>query len=298
MSSGARVLAALRRLSPVFPDTSDDTAAGKELTSISVALEPVADSVDAVAVELFPDTATTATIDRWERVTRTPIRTSDSIAERRTRVLAVLRRSSGARIDQLEKMLAGPLDCLTTDLLFVERLRSSIDDSLTNTLTGTFAITSTALKLDMGKPWPGVVDSTGVRLYLAISSLGTPTVTVTSPAGTVWTVSVTATAGWYANRDDFTDEAAGGKWIVSVANGSAVNLTECRLLVSNDVDSAQIYNFFAYRDPVVAGTPDITEAQRLFKRTALGHMNAHVGQSLSFKCDSPYSLCDRDPLGI
>jgi hypothetical protein len=296
-SSYARILAALKRISPPWPFTDTDTSVGMELGSIATALGMAADPLDGALDEVFPDT-TTELIDRWEQVTRVPTRTADAIADRRTRVLSVLRRSSGARLDQLEKMLAGPFDLDIEDIIFVEQLRQFIDDALTNTITGTWAITGTARTFNLGKPWPGDVDDTGVRVYVAISALGTPTVTLTSPEGTTWAVPVTATSGWYENRDDFLDERAGGKWTLSVANGSAVNLTEAALLVSNDVDAAQIYNFFAYRDPNIAGDADITEAQRLFRRTAHGHMNAAVIQSLAFTVDDEYSLVDRDPVGV
>ncbi len=296
-SSYDRVLAALKRLSPPWPFTDDDTSVGKELGSIATAIGTATDPLDDALDEIFPDT-TTQLIDRWEQITRVPTRTSDAIATRRTRVLSVLRRMSGARLDQLERVLAGPLDCETTDIIWVEQLRQFIDDALTNTLTGTWAMSASARTFSLGLPWPGEVDDTGVGVYIAISAVGTPTITLTSPEGTTWAVPVDATTGWYYNRDDFNGERAGGRWILSAANASAVNITEMRLRVSNDVDAAQIYNFFAYADPTVVTDPDITEAQRLFHRTAHGHMNAHVIQSLAFTVDDEYSLVDRDPVGV
>ncbi len=292
-ASYARVLAALRRLSPVWPSTESDTAVGKELGSVATAIGMLADPLDGALDEVFPDT-TTQLIDRWEHIARVPTRTADDIDVRRTRVLSVLRRSSGARLDQLEKMLAGPLDCETADIIWVETLRAFIEDALTETNTTTVATPATVL---MGKPWPGVIDDTGVRLYVALSALGTPTVTLTSPAGTVWAVPVTAATGWYETRTAFLGEPAGGTWTVTATNGSSVNVTELRLLVSNDIDSAQIYNFFAYRDPDLAGDPDWTEAQRLFHRTALAHMRAFVIQRLGFIVGDPHSVVGREPVG-
>ncbi len=295
-ASLARVKAALRRLSPSFPSTDPDTRVGKELDSIATVFATVVDRFDAVPDEIYPDT-TDELIDRWEAVTRVPVRPLDELAARRARVLAVLRRTSGPRLDQLAKMLASPLGIDAEDVAFIEGVRANIEAALVNENANTYAITGTPTVLGMGKPWPGVVDDTGVRVYLALSALGTPTVTVTSPAGTVWTVDVTAASGWYQNREDFTGEVAGGNWRISVANGSSVNLTDLKLLVSNDIDAAQIYNFFAFVDPDDSPTPDLKEAQRLFHRTAYGNMRAFIVQTNSFTVGDPYSLCGRDPVG-
>ncbi len=295
-ASRSRILAALRRLSPVWPDTSDDTSVGKELGSCATAIGLAADCVDTTLDEAFP-TSTVQLIDRWERVTRNPVRPADDIAVRRARVLGVMRKLSGPRIDQLGSMLIAPLDIDISDLLFIEQTRELVEPGMINTLVADFAITGTPSGISMGKPWPGLVDDTGVSLYLAMTTLGTPTVTLTSPLGTVWTVPVTAAIGWVSTRDLFVGEPAGGLWTVSVANGSAVTLSEVRLLVSNDVDAAQIYNFFAYRDPDLAGTPDILDGQRLFHRTALGHMNSHVIERMAFVVDDEHSLVDREPVG-
>jgi hypothetical protein len=280
----------------VFPRTDDDSAVGKELGSVATAIGMAVDRYDQVPNEMFPDTAE-ETLDRWEAVTRRATNTTDSLAARRARVLAVLRRTSGPRLDQLAKMLAAPLGLDEADIVWVEGLRANIEAALMQENSDTHAITSTPTIIPMGKPWPGVVDDTGVRIYLALSALGTPTVTVTSPEGTVWTVDVTAASGWYQNRTDFEGEIAGGTWTVSIANGSSVNLTDLKLLVSNNVDAAQIYNFFAFCDPDLSATPDLIEAQRLFHRTALGHFRAFVTQSLAFTVGDPHSLVGRDPVG-
>jgi len=74
-------------------------------------------------------------------------------------------------------------------------------------------------------------------------------------------------------------------------------LTEFRLLVSNDVDSGQIYNFFVLRDPTLPGTADLVEAQRQFNRTALANMRAFVIETLSLTHGDSHSLMGRDPMG-
>jgi hypothetical protein len=287
----------LRRLSPAFPSTDADKAVGKELGSIATAIATAYDRLDAIPDEMFPDTAT-ETIERWEKVTRVSSFSADPIADRRQRVLNVLRRLSGPRLDQLSKALAGPLDLDELDITFVEVMRSFIDEALTVTDASTHAITGSPTTLHLGEPYPGTVDDFGVRLYVALSALGTPTVVVTSPEGTTWSPTITSTAGWYRDRTTFLGEIAGGDWKVTVTNGSAVNMTDCRLLVSNNVDSGQIYNLFAYADPNLTAEPDLVEAQRILHRTALGHLRAFVIQSLAFTVGDEFSLVGRDPVGV
>jgi hypothetical protein len=299
MSSLARVLAALQRISPSWPATDPTTSVGKELGSIAAATAMAADRVDAVLDEIFPDT-TNGLLDRWEKITKVATRTSDDLATRQTRVLAVLRRTSGPRLDQLEKMLTGPLALDPADMVWFEPLRSMIEEALTET-TGTVALAvptvAPNLTVSLGRPWPGVVDDTGVQVYIALSSIGTTVATLTSPHGTVWTIPVNATSGWYFTRSVFTGESPSGNWTLSIRDSSAPTLTEFRLLVSNSIDSAQIYNFFLLRDPSLPGTADLIEAQRLFHSTALGNMRAFVVENLAFTVGDTHSLTGRDPVG-
>ena len=298
MSAYDRILAALKRLSPPWPSTEVDTSVGKELGSIATAMELAVDPLDDVFDEVMPDT-TTNLIERWEAIARVGTRGGDSLAVRRERVLSVLRRTSGPRLEQLGVMLEGPLDLDINDIIFYEQTRELIEAALTETDATTYAITSTPTVIELGKPWPSTVDDFGVKLYLALDNPDDLTVTVTSPAGTVWTVPATSVNdAWYQTRTVFLGEPAAGKWRISVADVTPNNLTEVRLMVSNEVDSAQIYNFFAYRDPTLAGDEDIAEAQRLFRRTALAHLNSHVIQSVGFTVDDEYSLVDRDPVGV
>lgn len=298
-ASFARVLALLKRISPLWPSTAVDKSVGKELGSIAVAMGMATDPLDGVLDELLPDT-TTQLIYRWEAITRVASRSSDPIATRRSKVLSVLRRISGARIDQLEKVLTGSLALDPEDMVWVEQLRSFIEVALTET-TGVVSLavptTAPGLSVSLGRPWPGIVDDAGVQVYIAISSVGTTVATLTSPAGTSWTIPVNATSGWYFTRSIFTGQPAGGMWTLSIRDSSAPTLTEFRLLVSNNIDSGQIYNFFILRDFSLPGTADLVEAQRLFHRTALGNMRAFVVERLSFVCGDPHSLIGRDPLG-
>lgn len=299
-ASFTRVLGMLRRISPPWPSTDADTSVGAELGSIAVAIGTATDPLDSVLDEVFPDT-TTQLLPRWEAVTRIPSRTGDDITVRRARVLAVLRRTSGPRLDQLAKMLSGPLGIDANDIFWVEGMRSFVEDALTQT-TGIIstAVPSTppGVSFQLGKPWPGVVDDTGVMVYIAMSAIGVTTATLTSPDGTVWTIPVTAATGWYFTRTAFTGVPAGGSWIVSIADTSAPTVAEVRLLVSNNVDAGQIYYFYVLRDPTLPGTADLGEAQRLFHRTALGNMRSFVIETLAAACDDLHSLTDRDPVGV
>lgn len=297
-ASLSRIKAALRRISPVWPSTATDTSVGKELDSIATAIGTAADPVDDAFDEQFPDTASQL-LDRWEKVTRVPTRTSDSDAVRQTRILSVLRRTNGPRLDQLENMLAGPFDLAVDDIVFIEATRAAIEEAQISENAGTYALTSTALRVELGKPWPGVVDATGVRLYiLRDNAIGTPVITLTSPAGTIWTVPFTGTEGTYENRSAFLGQIAGGKWTLTASTaGGATSLISLSLIVSNDIDSSAIYNFFALRDADLAGSPDLVEAQRLLHRTALGHMRAQVTERMESIVDDTHSRVDREPTG-
>lgn len=294
------VLAMVKRISPVWPSTDATSDVGKELGSIAIAFAVAKDLVDTLMDEIFPDT-TTFLIDRWEKITRVATIPSDPIATRRSRVLAVLRRINGPRISQLEQMLAPILAMDVSDFVWVEPLRSMIEEALTQT-TGTVALAvptaAPGLNVQLGKPWPGVVDDTGVQVYIAMSGIGVTVATLTGPDGTAWTIPVNAATGWYFTRSAFTGRTAAGVWTLNIRDSSAPTLTEVRLLVSNNVDSGQIYNFFVLRDPALAGTPDLVEAQRLLHRTALANMRAFVVENLAFTLGDPHSLMGRDPMGV
>lgn len=296
----ASVLATLRRLSPDWPSTDPNTDVGKELGSIAVATAMAKDAADAFIDEFFPDT-TTVLASRWEQALKVATVTSDAIGVRRARLVARLRKINGPRISQLENMLAPVLALDPSDMVWVEPLRQFLDEALTNT-TGVVSLavpaTSPGLSLSLGSPWPGVVDDWGVHVYIAMSAHGTTVATLTAPDGTVWTIPVTAATGWYRTRTTFLGKMAGGTWTLNIVDSSAPTLTTAKLLVSNDVDSGQIYNFFVLRDPTLPGTADLVEAQRLFKSTALAHNRAFVVEKLAFTLGDPHSLMGRDPMGV
>jgi uncharacterized protein YmfQ (DUF2313 family) len=63
-------------------------------------------------------------------------------------------------------------------------------------------------------------------------------------------------------------------------------------------DNTAIYRFFIFRDPAEPGSYDLAAAQDLVDRMAHSHTRGYVIESDNFLCDDPYSLCDRDILGV
>jgi Uncharacterised protein conserved in bacteria (DUF2313) len=66
------------------------------------------------------------------------------------------------------------------------------------------------------------------------------------------------------------------------------------ILVAND---REIYRFYIYRDPSAPGTYDLAGAQAMVDAMKPSHTVGKVIESVSFKCDDPHSLCNRDLLG-
>lgn len=62
-------------------------------------------------------------------------------------------------------------------------------------------------------------------------------------------------------------------------------------------DDREIFRFFVYRDPGLPGDYFVASAQALVDAMAPLHTQGHVIESVSFACDDPFSLCDRDLLG-
>lgn len=268
-----------------------------EAMSHAVALARANDTVESMLDELFGDTASLS-IDRWERVHRVPSRPTDDLQARRDRVLTVLQRTNGPQPERLQAMLANVLDCSEDELALIEQTRANIEAGLT-LYTGTL-LANLPVSLSIGAPFPGLIDDMGVRLYIDISSIGSsPAVTLKHADGTSWTFAPTALTGWYENRTAFIGKSPAGMWHLDVSDaaGGAHVLTEARLLVSNDEDSAQIYQYYAVRDAGLGGAPDLAEAQRQFTRHALGHMAPIVAEHSAAICDEAHSLCDREPVG-
>lgn len=58
------------------------------------------------------------------------------------------------------------------------------------------------------------------------------------------------------------------------------------------------FNWYAYRDPGLSGSPDMTTANLIVKRIKPAHTYAAATESKSVLCDDPlYGLCDGGPMG-
>lgn len=62
-------------------------------------------------------------------------------------------------------------------------------------------------------------------------------------------------------------------------------------------DDREVFRFFVYRDPSAPGDYFLEAAQDLVDTIKPSHTAGHVIESVSFLCDDPFSLCDRDLLG-
>lgn len=299
-SSLARVYAAAKRLMPRGLAAWEDDASAvlRELATVAWTMARATDRVEAMFDELFPDSAT-ETLDRWERLFGIAVRPADSIETRQTRLIATMGRVAGNTLDQLSLLLAPLLGIDASQMQWVEVLRTQIDAALTET-TGAIAdaVTTSGVTYVMGRPWPGVVDGLGISVYLNLSGLNGQQVTVTHPDGTAWTFAPSSANGWTSNRVLFAGKPAAGRWKVSVrASLVASVLSEARLMVSNDVDAAQIYSLRLFADPAVAMTPDLSESMRVLKKTAVAHVLSLVTQQRAIFFDTPLGRHDRDPVG-
>ncbi len=63
-------------------------------------------------------------------------------------------------------------------------------------------------------------------------------------------------------------------------------------------DDREIFRFSIYRDPNLAGSYDVAGAQDLVDAIKPSHTQGHVIESVNFLCDDPFSLTDRDLLGV
>lgn len=299
----AKVKAALKRhVPPIAGWLSDTSSLGKERDTAAFVMARVNDAVEGIFAESFPDT-TTNLIERWEKVARVASRPADTLTQRRNRVLSVLRRVNGPDLVRLAATLSQVLDATAAQITFGEQLRATIEAALTLT-TGVIAQVLPAVapgyEVKLGKAWPGVVDEMGVRIYLALSAVGVVSATLWNPACTKsWAFVPSSVGRWYENKTTFLGDDAGGDWKLLIYDTSGtVTLTEFRLLVSNDVDSSQIYKFYAFRDYALGGAPDVVEAQRQFNRYALAHMKAFVAERTHAVMDDIHTRLDREPMGV
>lgn len=59
----------------------------------------------------------------------------------------------------------------------------------------------------------------------------------------------------------------------------------------------RVFNWYAFRDPALSGTPDIPGARKVVDRIKPAHTQAAAVQTKALLCDDPDSLCDDGPLG-
>lgn len=81
-------------------------------------------------------------------------------------------------------------------------------------------------------------------------------------------------------------------------SADVVVLERTRAFAASVGDDREIYRFFIYRDPTLPGTYYLTSAQELVDKIKPSHTVGHVIESIDFRCDDPFSLCDRDVLGV
>jgi hypothetical protein len=63
-------------------------------------------------------------------------------------------------------------------------------------------------------------------------------------------------------------------------------------------DGLRSFNWYVYRDPLLAGEPDVVGSRLLVEKLKPAHTHATTIQSRSVLCDNPeHGLCDRGPMG-
>jgi uncharacterized protein YmfQ (DUF2313 family) len=67
--------------------------------------------------------------------------------------------------------------------------------------------------------------------------------------------------------------------------------------IATDDDRAH-YRFYVYRDPGLGGTYNLPAAQSLVDDVEHSYTQGKIIESKDFLADDPYSLCDRDLLGV
>jgi uncharacterized protein YmfQ (DUF2313 family) len=86
--------------------------------------------------------------------------------------------------------------------------------------------------------------------------------------------------------------------LLGQAAGDVVVIETSRAFAIAVGDDREIYRFFVYRDPNLAGSYDLDAAQDLVDAMKPAHTSGHVIESIDLLCDDPLCLCDRDRLGV
>lgn len=86
--------------------------------------------------------------------------------------------------------------------------------------------------------------------------------------------------------------------LLGQASADVVVIENSRAFAVSVSDDTQIFLFFIYRDPTAPGSYDLAGAQAMVNRMKPSHTVGFVIESINMLCDDPYSLCDRDRLGV
>lgn len=79
------------------------------------------------------------------------------------------------------------------------------------------------------------------------------------------------------------------------ADVDVIETSHAQAVATGDV--REIFRFYVHRDPGLPGAYFIDSAQALIDKIKPSHTAGYAIESISFLCDDPLSLCDRDLLG-
>jgi hypothetical protein len=81
--------------------------------------------------------------------------------------------------------------------------------------------------------------------------------------------------------------------------GAIVGALDARFddFLARTPEGTRPFNWYAYRDPLLPGTPDIQGARALVRKMKPAHTHAAAITRLAVLCDSSETSCDREPLG-
>lgn len=82
--------------------------------------------------------------------------------------------------------------------------------------------------------------------------------------------------------------------VVVMERSHAYAMTIGKVPITGD----EIFRFFIYRNPALPGTYYLASAQALVDEIKPSHTAGYVIESVSFLCNDPHSLCNRDLLGL
>jgi uncharacterized protein YmfQ (DUF2313 family) len=85
--------------------------------------------------------------------------------------------------------------------------------------------------------------------------------------------------------------------LLAQAAADVVVIERTRAFCVSVGDDPAIYRFFIYRDPSLPGTYFLASAQTVVDEMSPSHTVGQVIESVNFRCDDAFSLCDRDLLG-